>query len=107
MYSSDNIIPVFSFTHLFLRTPLQSCVPAIAKIMKKNTKIMTVSTSKVTVFMSAVTIILRPSIPEIVLRGLNTLNDLSTLRLAPLLSKSCKYALATMMKSRIFQLSLR
>ena len=91
-----------------LRTPDQIWSPAIANIMKKNTNIRIVSLSKGTAESNADTSILNPSIPEIVLRGLITLNDLSTLRLTELLVIiNGMYPLITIIKSSMFQESLK
>jgi hypothetical protein len=55
----------------------------MAKIMKKKMRIRMVSNNRGIAAIIEETMILNPSIPEIVLSGLSTLNDLKTDRLRP------------------------
>lgn len=75
---------VSSLKHLNLKAPVKSWHPAIAKIRKKAISTRIESLSRGMALTKADTMMRRPCTLEIVLRGLMTLKDLSTLRLTPL-----------------------
>ena len=80
----------------------------MAKIMKKKDKTKIVSLRSGIADNSADTKILKPSIPDIVLSGLNTLNTLMTFKfsVSPAITKG-RYPLMIITKSKIFHESLK
>jgi len=79
----------------------------MAKMIKKKQRMRIASLSKGIELIRAETIILSPSIPEIVRKGLKTLNDLSAERSAPPMLRYSRNPEFTITKSSKFQESLR
>lgn len=102
-------MPTFGLKHLFIKFPLIVYKPAIANTPKKNNNIMIVSLSKGIADNRATIKTLRPSILEIVLRGLKTLKDLRAFNLtSPVLAKKIDTVIWIIItKSRMFHGSLR
>ena len=107
MRSSSWTAPDSMFTHLRLRTPVKICVPPMANINRKNNKMSMISNSREKADIKLTTMTLSPDIPEMVLRGHNTLKDLSVLKFESALIASRIYEDTTIVKSRMFHGSLR
>jgi hypothetical protein len=94
--------------HSFFSYPEKICTPAIEKMMRKNMRIATTSLSSLIESSNDTTMILSPSIPEMVFRGLSTQKDLRTPMLTPEPKFiNSKYPESTITKSRMFHSSLK